>query len=73
MRENDVLQYLSEKAGVAVSIPEYARLREMQGKALKLDRMMKQLMQKMGPEKLKVRQKSMDTYYPLYSGVHAQK
>ena len=40
-------------AGVAVSLPEYARLREMQGKALKLDRMMKQLMQTMGPEKLK--------------------
>ena len=38
---------------MAVSLPEYARLREMQGKALKLDRMMKQLMQTMGPEKLK--------------------
>lgn len=38
-----------------MSIPEYARLKEMQGKALKLDRMMKQLMQKMGPEKLKAR------------------
>ena len=43
----------SALAGVAVSLPEYARLREMQGKALKLDRMMKQLMQTMGPEKLK--------------------
>ena len=50
------------RAGVAVSIPEYVRLKEMQGKALKLDRVMKQLMQKMGPEKLKARHKMFGQY-----------